>query len=268
MNLLEKIADRLILQASTGPIDAGELTRQVIETPSGKVEIWAGSPENDPYLLTNTLLLKFPGTGGRAERSSPHPSEFWGNLKCTSWTVNHRGYGQSDGPPSLQNFVETCDSVWASATRMFPDHQIVLYGNSLGCLSALYLSSRHGVSGLYMRNPPPLVELISRRLKYNWWNFGMARLIARQIPDGLNPKANAQQSHCPTLLVQSECDSLVPPRFQNLIANSYSGELRKIVLNGANHGCPVPEHQFEEYIDAVKWLGHQISTYQPPPKNT
>ena len=263
MNLLQKIADRFILQASTNPVHAGDLTRRVIETPSGNIEIWAAFPENDPNLVTNTLLLKFPGTGGRAERSSSHPSEFWGNLKCTSWTINHRGYGQSDGPSSLQNFVETCDSVWSSATRLFPNHQIVLYGNSLGCLSALYLSSRRGASGLYMRNPPPLVELISRRLRYNWWNFGMARIIAKQIPDCLDPRENAQQSHCPTLLVQSECDGLVPPRFQDLIANSYSGELRKLVLNGADHGSPVPEHQFEEYIESVEWLGQQIANYQP-----
>ncbi len=91
----------------------------------------------------------------------------------------------------------------------------------------------------------------------------MARIIAKQIPDCLDPRENAQQSHCPTLLVQSECDGLVPPRFQDLIANSYSGELRKLVLNGADHGSPVPEHQFEEYIESVEWLGQQIANYQP-----
>ena len=51
--------------------------------------------------------------------------------------------------------------------------------------------------------------------------------------------------------------------FQDLIANSYSGELRKLVLNGADHGSPVPEHQFEEYIESVEWLGQQIANYQP-----
>lgn len=265
MNLRQKIADRLILQASTNRVDAGDLTRRAIETPSGKVEAWAAFPENDPTAPTNTLLLKFPGTGGRAERSSSHPSEFWNNLKCASWTINHRGYGQSDGPPSIQNFVETCESVWSKAEQLFPDHRIVLYGNSLGCLSALYLSSRRRAFGLYLRNPPPLAELISKRLRYNWWNFGMARLIAKQIPGCLNPQENAQQSHCPTLLVQSECDSLVPARFQNLIADSYAGELKKIVLKGADHGSPVPEHQFEEYINSVQWLGEQIAAYQPHP---
>ncbi|MGY8746462.1 MAG: alpha/beta hydrolase [Pirellulales bacterium] len=268
MNFLQKIADRLVLQASTNPLDAGDLHRQVIETPSGSVDIWAGFPENDPSLTTNTLILKFPGAGGRAERSSPHPCEVWGDLKCASWTINHRGYGQSDGPSSLQNFSETCESVWSAALRLFPDHRIVLYGSSLGCLSALYLSSRHPACGLYLRNPPPLKEMISRRLRYNWWNFGMARLIAKQIPDYLDPITNAQRSHCPALLVQSECDGLVPPRFQNLIANSHSGKLRKIVLTGADHESPVPEHQFEEYIEAVEWLGKQVATYQPPLKNT
>lgn len=93
----------------------------------------------------------------------------------------------------------------------------------------------------------------------------MARLIAKQIPGCLNPQENAQQSYCPTLLVQSECDSLVPPRFQNLITDSYAGELKKIVLKGADHGSPVPEHQFEEYINSVQWLGEQIAAYQPHP---
>ena len=91
----------------------------------------------------------------------------------------------------------------------------------------------------------------------------MARLIAKQIPGCLNPQKNAQQSHCPTLLVQSECDGLVPPRFQNLIADSYAGELKKVVLKAADHGSPVPEQQVEEYIKAVQWLGERIAAYQP-----
>lgn len=91
----------------------------------------------------------------------------------------------------------------------------------------------------------------------------MAQLIVKQIPDRLNPQKNARQSQCPALLVQSECDSLVPTRFQDLIADCYSGELKKIVLNGADHGSPVPEPQFEEYIEAVTWLGHRVSANQP-----
>ena len=125
MKFLTNLADRLILQPSTHYIDPEILQRRVIPTPSGEVEAWTLGANSISADATRTVLLKFPGTGGRAERSGPHPSEAWPNINCESWTINHRGYGGSPGPASIQNFAETCDSAYAVVKHSFPDHKIM-----------------------------------------------------------------------------------------------------------------------------------------------
>lgn len=258
MSFLSRITDRLILQPTTNYIDPEGMGRHVIKTPSGDVEAWTTTSIPESPAALDVVLLKFPGTGGRAERSSPHPSEAWPHVCCQSWTINHHGYGKSSGPATIQTFTETCDSVWRALKDTFPDHKVVVYGNSLGCLSALYVSAHYPVAAAYIRNPPPLAQMIATRPRYAWWSLGFSRLIANQVPAKLNAVENAYRSTCPALFVQSELDRVVPTKYQDLVINQYSGTKRKLVLRGADHHHRAAESQLAEYSEAVSWLGEQV----------
>ena len=156
--MLAKIADKLILQPTRDPIDPENRQRQWIETETGGVEAWTVRSTADRVNKLDVLAIKFPGTGGRAERGGPHPFELWPELTAEVWTINHAGYGGSAGDASMQNLAATCDRVWSHLASRNPGMPIVLIGNSLGCLSALYLSARHEAAGLYLRNPVPIHE--------------------------------------------------------------------------------------------------------------
>ena len=258
MKILTHIADRLILQPTTHYIDPEKRQRRVIATPSGEVEAWTARVDSELSSATSVVILKFPGTGGRAERSGLHPGDAWPDIACESWTINHRGYGGSPGPATIQNFAETCDSAWSVLAEAFPEHKVVVYGNSLGCLSALYVSARFPVAAAYFRNPPALAEMIATRPRYNWWSFGASKLIAKQVPKALDAIENARSTTCPALFVQSELDRVIPTKFQELVIRRFGGKFRKLVLRGAGHGHRPSDSQMEEYLDAVGWLGEQI----------
>ena len=134
MTFLSRLADRLILCPSTDFIETEGKTQKWIQTETGRVEVWIVGNENlepttNPPL--QLLLLKFPGTGGRAERARSFPANLWNDFAAQTWTINHRGYGGSDGPASLENFTQTCDAFWNAAVQQFPNHKILLYGNCL-----------------------------------------------------------------------------------------------------------------------------------------
>jgi pimeloyl-ACP methyl ester carboxylesterase len=261
MTFLQRLADRLILKPTTHHVDPGDLKRRVILTMTGEVEAWTASQEPKSTADTKVLLLKFPGTGGRAERSGLHPAEAWDDIACRTWTINHRGYGRSSGPASTQNFAETCDAVFAKAIEVYPDHKIAVYGNSLGCISALYIAARYTVAGAYLRNPPPLAEMIATRPRYAAWSFGFSRLIAEQVSFELDSLANASQASCPALFIQSELDRVVPTKYQDLVIEKYSGEVCKFILRGANHHQRAADSQKGQYVEALCWLGQQIVRY-------
>jgi pimeloyl-ACP methyl ester carboxylesterase len=256
--MLSRIADRLILQPTRDPIDPEGKEREWIETSNGRVEAWKIQSNGDRSGV-DLLAIKFPGTGGRAERAGPHPFEIWADCNAEVWTINPTGYGGSEGVASMKHVATTCDAVWRHIRSANPRQPIVLIGNSLGCVSALYLAARVRATGLFLRNPVPIHQMISERPRYNWWNFGMARLVARQVPSELDAIANAAQSKCPAFFLRSEADRVVPATYQRRIFESYQGEWTEFVLRAADHHHSVPEAQAQDYIDQVgrlkeRWL--------------
>lgn len=248
--LLAQLADRLVLRASTDPIDPEDRQRVLIPFGSGHLEAWTNEVHQRPD-SPKLLALKFPGTGGRAERAGPHPCELWPDFSSKIWTVNPAGYGGSDGQASLQTMARQCDAVFSFARAQLGDHRILLIGNSLGCLSALYLAARHDVAAVFIRNPPPLQQLIAGRLKYNWWNFGTARFVAAQVPSDLDAITNAALCHCPAFFLRSEKDTVVPKQFQRKIIDAYQGPKQEFIIPGAEHDDFVTEADFDSYRDAM-----------------
>jgi len=268
MSLLSKIADRLILCPSTGPVDSGENRRELVfDSDDIQIEAWVstlGDFKSTPA-EERLIVLKIPGTGGRAERASVHPCELMINREKQSpfkaaevWTLNHRGYGGSTGPPSVQNFIATLEAFWDCIEERYPTEKKLATGNSLGCISAMYLATWKNISAVLLRNPPALQRLISDRPRYNWWSFGMTKHIVNQIPELLDSLTNATLAKCPALFVTSEKDRVVPPMYQQEIMDAYIDEKRQFIIEGAGHGDRIPEHQESEYIAAIDWLHEQL----------
>ena len=256
MSLLSWFADRVVLSPSTKPIET-ELRSEVIETPFGEMECWVCDSSGE--MTPNFIAVKFPGAGGRAERSSPHPFELWADKQVETWTINHHGYGNSTGNASLRKFGRSCDAVWNHLQNEYPNSCFLVVGNSLGCVSALYLASRYPVDGLFLRNPVPLQQMISQRPKYNRWSLGIAKQVARNLPTELDAVANADQCNCPAVFIQSECDRVVPVEYQQQIWASYRGAKHLFVIEGADHHHKIPVHQEAMYLEAVAWLKDAIA---------
>jgi len=103
--MLARLADRLVLMPTTHPIEPETSHRQTIPLFDGELEYYADhvAPSQKGPATGKLLLIKFPGTGGRAERAARHPAECWGGDTVT-WTINPMGYGGSTGPATLQGY--------------------------------------------------------------------------------------------------------------------------------------------------------------------
>ena len=144
-----------------------ERRRVTIPYSGGNFEAWVS--EQSGGSSNRIFAIKFPGTGGRAERSGPHPCEIFSHDNFEVWTVNPPGYGGSDGRPSLKNMVETCQASWNAFFQAAGDQLKIAVGNSLGCMSALYVAANYPIDGLFIRNPVPLTEYIVGRYGWELW---------------------------------------------------------------------------------------------------
>lgn len=254
------LADRLILCPTRQPIDAdGKIPRR-IPYRGGALEVWTQRVEARLAAVPDLYVLKFPGTAGRAERSTSHPADAWPDLSVELWTLNPPGYGGSAGTPSLRHMADVADTVLDSLCQHAAGRPILVTGNSLGCVSALYLAARRELGGLLLRNPPPLREVIVARYGRRWWGPG-ARLLARHIAPELDAIRNAAAAAVPALFVMSAEDRIVPPRCQQQIIDNYAGPKRVLRLAEADHHTPMSEMETAAYCEDLDWLRRQI---KPP----
>lgn len=252
-----RLADKLILQPTRNPIDADHKTRKPIAFDGGHIEVWVEQHKPvESFGRPDLFVLKFPGTGGRAERGTLHPAEVWEDLYSEVWTVNPPGYGGSTGRATLRSLPHAARTVFENLRNIAGERPIVVTGNSLGNISALHVAANFSVAALLLRNPPPLRELITG--KHGWWSLGLSRFIARQVPATLCSLTNAASAMCPALFIVSGRDRMVPPRYQQLVIDSHAGENRVFVLPDADHATPITKAEAPAYLEHLSWLRGRI----------
>ena len=258
--MLARIADRLVLMPTTHPIESETSVRKTIPLFGGELEYYADhvAASQDGPATGKLLLIKFPGTGGRAERASTHPAECWGGDTVT-WTINPMGYGGSTGPATMQRYPEMVRSIGLHARDVEPDRRIVVTGNSLGGISALLFAASFPVAGMLLRNPAPIQQLMGKRTRYVVPSLGLSKLVAATIPAELDCVANASKTSCPCWFVTCEQDRVVPPSFQEQIWSALPGTKSRFMVPEADHADPVPDSLKEKYLAWVRELGSVLA---------
>ena len=264
--MLSRLADRLVLCPSTGPVEAEGKELQRLEYEAGALELWIHRRRVRGDNNAELFVLKLGGAGSRAERQTLHPLDFWDDVNAELWCLNPPGYGGSAGRPSLQHLAPTAAFVYRILQRVADGRPVIVAGNSLGTAPALHLAAtQSGVSGLILRNPPPLSRLIVGR--HGWWNLWLgAWLVARQIPRELDSPANAAAAQCPAVFFMSSRDRIVPPPYQQLIQAAYAGSKQIFIADGADHAALLSDHQAGEYGRCLAWLRERTFAPQPDGK--
>jgi pimeloyl-ACP methyl ester carboxylesterase len=143
-------------------------------------------------------------------------------------------------------------AAWTAIRKAAAERPVVVTGNSLGSLSAVYLAAHFPVAGLLIRNPVPLRELILAR--YGW----PASIIARQVPAKLCPVRNAALADAPAVFVSSGKDRVVPPALQQKVISKYAGEAQVLRLADADHADPPRNDELQEYAKLLTWLRQRV----------
>jgi pimeloyl-ACP methyl ester carboxylesterase len=232
-------------------------TRRLIQVGNDRVEIWThrngGHGTDDAELF----VLKFPGAGGRAERGTDHPVDYWPGLKAELWTVNCPGYGGSSGRASLSKLAGVADGVCDELVRVAGGRAVLVVGNSLGTVAALCVAARGGVSALLLRNVLPLRELIVGHHGRSGLWLG-SWLLSRAVPAPLDSVAHARRCRVPCLFVMSERDRTIPTVYQQQVIDAYAGPHQVMRLPDADHADLLSEEDVPRYARHLSWLRQQM----------
>ena len=260
------VLDRLVLRPSRHEIPVATAQRVMFDGKVGPIECLVHrSPNSDSR--PDLVVLKFPGTSGRAERASRFPADLIPvaasqGVSADVWTWNPPGYGRSGGRATLSAITESSVHFWREVTAQYPEPstRIWICGNSLGCATSLHVAATvrpdSNRTAMVLRNPPPLIPVVKRIAA----RYPLGRLID-PVAEALDPRMNATLTAAgvdlPAVFLQSELDSLVPPQMQQSIVDRYAGDKRIVMLTGLEHDCLHDESHETELRRAFRWLWHR-----------
>jgi alpha-beta hydrolase superfamily lysophospholipase len=249
----------MVLRPSRDPLDHGTQQRMEIHLDGQRIEYFISrfGAQKETHDL---VVLKFPGTGGRAERSSPFPGTLLNDVSGLVLTWNPPGYGRSSGRASLRRIAAAAHVFFAEAiSRHAAGSRVWLSGNSLGCNVALSLAAsdvNKQIDGLILRNPPSLIPVVKRiALKYPMGRY--VKPVAESLVEEMNAELTSPAVTAPAVFLKSMSDSVVPPKLQDRLIDLYSGAHHVVAMDGLEHdGIPTDDH--ERLIQrALVWLWQQ-----------
>jgi len=137
-------------------------------------------------------------------------------MGCALLVVDYRGFGWSDGTPSLKSLSADADKVAEALPGLLEENGLagapmVLWGRSIGATNTVQLASAHGAmfkgvvieSGLMDIKGLPMVQQMSMFLP------GGPGLLA-QLPDPLGSLDKLPSVTLPALVIHGDQDEIVP----------------------------------------------------------
>lgn len=152
----------------------------------------------------HTVLLSHGNTGNISGR--PHLIESILKTGASLFAYDYRGYGRSQGRPSVEGVIDDACSAFDYIAREDSGKKLVLYGESLGAAISCQLSVKRKVSGLILQSGFSSLTKISRH-HIPLMHVYPAVLFPQPLLDNL---AVLKNPHPPLLVVHGHKDTVVP----------------------------------------------------------
>lgn len=166
---------------------------------------------------------------------------------CSVFLYDYRGYGRSEGKPTLAGVLEDARAAYACLTGKLgvsPD-RIILYGESLGGAIACQLSKGSRCAAIILDSTFYSLKDIARS-KFH---------ILYLYPDWLMPTpdynnaAVLREAHPPLLIMHGSEDGILPVDQCRRLAAAAAPEKKLVVFAGVGHNN-MPEH--EGYFPTIR----------------
>lgn len=180
-------------------------------------------------------------------------------LKINFLPVDYRGYGRSNGEPSVAGMMKDCHTIFTFVRKWLQENghngPLIVMGRSLGSASALELAWAHktDIDALIIESGFAHAAPLLRLLGIN------TEAIGFNEEKGFRNIDKIQSFEKPTLIIHAEYDHIIPfSDGQSLHDNSPSPDKKLIRIPGANHN-DILFRGLSEYMNGIQKLIERLT---------
>jgi pimeloyl-ACP methyl ester carboxylesterase len=182
------------------------------------------------------------------------------NIGINFIPVDFRGYGRSDGHPSVSSMMKDCHTIFEFVRKWLADsgyHKtFIVMGRSLGSASALELAARYEdrIDAIIIDSGFAFTLPLLRIIGINPDRLGLRE------DDGPGNIDKIKKFRKPTLIIHAERDHIIPySDGKKLFDSSPAAHKRMLTIPIANHNT-IFMYGLQEYLGAIKELVDMIKS--------
>lgn len=186
------------------------------------------------------VVLFFHGNGGNISHRLGS-LEMFHRLGLSTFIIDYRGYGQSEGNPSEQGTYLDAEAAWRYLVeeRQIPPAKIIVFGESLGGAVAAWLAQTHSPQALILLSTFTSIPDMGAQT----YPFMPVRLLARIQ---YNTLARLPEINCPVLIVHGQEDEIVPYGHGQQLFEAANQPKEFLEIKGShNEGVIISAAQYE-----------------------
>lgn len=215
-------------------------------------EIWLESADKVklsgwfvPAESARGVILFFHGNGGNISHRLDS-LELFHRLGWSTFIIDYRGYGQSEGQPGEQGTYLDAEAAWRFLVeeKQVTPAQIILFGESLGGAVASRLAQTHSPQALILLSTFTSIPDMGAQT----YPFLPVRLLARVH---YNTLARLPEITCPVLIIHSPDDEVVPYSHGQKLFEAANAPKEFLKLRGGhNEGVLLEAAAYEAGLEA------------------
>lgn len=188
------------------------------------------------------VILYFHGNAGDLSRWGT-VAEYFVGMEYDVLVMDYRTYGKSVGALSEQAFYDDAQFCYNYLKGFYAEHEITLYGRSLGTGIATYLTSKNNPKQLILETPYySITDVAVSRFPM----FPVAKLLKYKFPNF----QFIEQVKCPITIFHGTEDEVVPFHSSKKLYETAPKALTTFIeIDGGNHGDLI---DFEVYHSQIK----------------
>lgn len=134
----------------------------MIPNEAGRFEVWRMKAQSEPFHPKRIALIAKGNGGFIASMLGFH--RWFREQGITSYSIEYRGYGLSNGWPSESGILADMKRLWsfALAEEKVTNHDVILFGQSLGTGPSTYLASMFHPRALILLSPYTSIDDVVR----------------------------------------------------------------------------------------------------------
>lgn len=207
-------------------------------------------------------VLFFGGNNFRIRQYGRTVLEGYSKLGVNLVMVDHRGYGNSEGEPSIDSLFSDGLATFDRVKQLLPNQPIIVHGFSLGSFIAGHVGKRRPVDALILEGSATNAEDWASAIT-PWFAKPFITVKIESKLQAINNKDNLIDFRAPLLIVVGENDNQTPPSLsEKLYAEATQARYRDLqVVPDLNHNLASKTTSF---ANAFLALQQQLSTGTTP----